>query len=389
MIRLLTVVGARPQIIKAAALSRAIRQHFPDTFNDCILHTGQHYDRNMSQIFFDELNIPQPDINLGIGSGTHGRQTAGMIEGIEKILLELSPDFVILYGDTNSTLAGALASAKLGIDVIHIEAGLRSFNKKMPEEINRIACDHVSTLLFSPTLTGINNLVREGFSRQSKPPYTIDNPAIFHCGDVMYDNSLYFSALAENRPGILTMHKLVPGHYILGTIHRDSNTDDPSRLTSIFEAFQAIAEIHKITIFLPLHPRTKKLLKKNLPESLLTAIQKNSSIKIVEPVSFLDMILLEKNARLIITDSGGVQKEAFFFKKPSIVLRPQTEWTEIIENGAAILADTDGSKIKYAFEYFENQITNNFPPVFGDGNAANFICEKIIETYNYKNTQKK
>jgi UDP-GlcNAc3NAcA epimerase len=383
MITILTVVGARPQIIKAAALSRIIRQKFSDRITEYILHTGQHYDQNMSQVFFDELSIPEPDFNLEVGSGEHGRQTAQMIEGIEKVLKELTPDFLVVYGDTNSTLAGAIAASKVGIDIIHIEAGLRSFNKTMPEEINRIMCDHVSTLLFSPTETGIKNLISEGFRPDKAPPYNIDRPAIFHCGDVMYDNSLHFAKLAGERSDILSRHNLKAGEFILGTIHRNNNTDDKSRFTAIFDALNTISRDRQITVFLPLHPRAQKQLKNLLPIYLLVEMNQNPFLKIAEPVSFLDMIQLEKNAVMIVTDSGGVQKEAYFFQKPSVILRPQTEWVEIVEQGAAMLADADKEKIIAAFDHFSEQETKKYPPIFGDGRAAEFICEKIIETHHY------
>lgn len=383
MIKLLTIVGARPQIIKAAALSRTIQKFFKKEIKEYILHTGQHYDENMSQVFFDELNIPKPDFNLEVGSGAHGVQTARMIEGIEKILLDLKPEYLVVYGDTNSTLAGAIAASKIGVDVIHIEAGLRSFNKKMPEEINRIACDHVSTLLFSPTATGIENLIREGFSESARQPFSIDNPAIFHCGDVMYDNSLFFADLAGKQSEILTKYNLSQNEFILGTIHRDSNTDDPKRLTAIFEALNAIARERQINIILPLHPRTGKMMKNNLPLYLYIELFSNPYLKIVPPVSFLDMIQLEKNARMIVTDSGGVQKEAYFFKKRAIILRPETEWVELVENGTAKLVDADTSKMKAAVEYFLNVTDLEFPPLFGDGKAAEFICKKIIEQHRF------
>jgi len=379
MINILTIVGARPQIIKAAALSRTIQKFFNKEIKEYILHTGQHYDENMSQVFFNELNIPKPDFNLGVGSGLHGVQTAKMIEGIEKILLESKPDYLVVYGDTNSTLAGAVAASKIGVDVIHIEAGLRSFNKKMPEEINRIACDHVSTLLFSPTATGIKNLVREGYSESARSPFTIDNPAIFHCGDVMFDNSLHFADLAEKQSAILTKYNLPPNEFILGTIHRDSNTDDPKRLTAIFDALNTIAHERQINIVLPLHPRTDKMMKNTLPLNLYVEMVNNPFLKIIPPVSFLGMIQLEKNARLIITDSGGVQKEAYFFKKPAIILRPQTEWVELVENGTARLVDADKPNIIAAFEFFFSKNDLEFPPLFGDGKASEFICKTIIE----------
>ncbi len=379
MIKLLTIVGARPQIIKAAALSRAISNSFSGTIGEKILHTGQHYDENMSQVFFEELNIPRPDYNLEVGSASHGVQTARMIAGIEEKLLELQVDFLILYGDTNSTLAGAIAASKLQVPVVHIEAGLRSFNKSMPEEINRIMCDHVSSLLFSPTKTGIRNLVNEGFRENNKPPFTMDHPGLFHCGDVMYDNSLHFAQIADEKSSVLEKFGVEPGGYVLGTIHRNNNTDDPKRLTAIFESLHRISRNHHIDIVLPLHPRTSKMMKQNLDAKLLKKLTENPYMKTGDPVSFLDIIRLEKHARMVITDSGGVQKEAYFFKKPCIILRPQTEWVELVSNGTAIVADAERARITGAFEYFTEKTELEYPPVFGDGHAAEFICKQIIK----------
>ncbi|MHC1775828.1 MAG: non-hydrolyzing UDP-N-acetylglucosamine 2-epimerase [Lentimicrobium sp.] len=377
MIKIVTVIGARPQIIKAAALSRAISTGFKDKIKEIIVHTGQHYDANMSQVFIDELGIPAPDYNLGVGSGSHGRQTAAMIEGIEKILLDEKPDFLILYGDTNSTLAGAVAASKLRIPIAHIEAGLRSFNKSMPEEINRIMCDHASTLLFSPTLTGYRNLIREGFSAQNQPLFTSDNPGIFHCGDIMFDNSLHFAGIAEERSDVLKQWGLEKESYLLATIHRDNNTDIPERLQGIFSALNRVSMEHNLSIALPLHPRTSGLLKQNLPAGLFEAITGNPLIKIMPPVSFLDMIKLEKHARIVITDSGGVQKEAYYFGKPCIIARPETEWVEIVEAGAGIIADANEQAIVSAVTDFIHHPPVTFPNVFGDGKAAEFICRTI------------
>ena len=372
------MVGARPQIIKAAALSRTIAAEFSDKITEIILHTGQHYDDNMSKVFFDELGIPIPEINLNVGSGSHGVQTARMIEGIEEELLRIKPDYLVVYGDTNSTLAGAVAASKIHVPIAHIEAGLRSFNKTMPEEINRIMCDHASTLLFSPTLTGVKNLQKEGFRPDAQPPFSSDNPAVFHCGDVMFDNSLWFAAKAELHSRILEKNNLEPGKYILGTIHRDNNTDQPQRLSAIFDALHEISECYQTDVFLPLHPRTSKLLDKNMDEGLLKKVRSNPRFKIVDPVSFLDIIQLEKNAQLICTDSGGVQKESYFFEKPCIILRPQTEWVEIVENGTAMIVDADKEKILEAFAYFSKNTSLTYPPVFGDGRAARFICNQMV-----------
>jgi len=352
MIKIITVIGARPQIIKAAALSRAIRNNFSNEIYEIIVHTGQHYDKEMSAVFFDELSIPKPDYNLHVGSSNHGVQTAQMIGGIEKILLKESPDYIVLYGDTNSTLAGAIAASKISIPIIHIEAGMRSYNKSMPEEINRIVSDHVSTLLFSPTKTGYRNLLREGF-KENEPPFTIDNPGIYHCGDIMYDNNLFFSEIAEKKSTILETRLLKPYSFILGTLHRAVNTDDPRKLTSIFSAITKISETEKMIFVLPLHPRTTKILKNNLKESIYKKSQNNPFIKIIPPASFLDMMMLEKNALMILTDSGGVQKEAFFFKKPCIIIRSESEWVEIVECGLGIITDADETRIHNAFKHFK------------------------------------
>jgi len=383
MIKILTIIGARPQIIKAAALSRAIRESFSDKIHEVLLHTGQHYDQNMSEVFFEQLGIPQPDYNLNVGSGAHGKQTATMITGIEEVLLKEQPDFLVLYGDTNSTLAGAIAASKLHIPIVHIEAGLRSFNKNMPEEINRIMCDHASTLLFSPTLTGIHNLESEGFKMDNVSPFTIDNPGVFHSGDVMYDNSLFFAALSDDQSKVLGELGLDEGkRFILSTIHRDNNTDQPERLNGIFEALYQISIRKDIDIVLPLHPRTAKLLKQNLEPGLYANIIHHSKIHLIAPVSFLDMIALEKKAVLVMTDSGGVQKEAFYFGKPCIIMRPETEWVEIVEHGAGMICDADTERILEAVMHFMGEAQPSFPKIFGDGKAAWFICEQLLKNKN-------
>jgi UDP-GlcNAc3NAcA epimerase len=375
-LKILTIIGARPQIIKAAALSRAIKTHFTTKIQEVIVHTGQHYDSNMSQVFFDELGIPAPNYNLEVGSASHGKQTAQIISGIEEILLKEKPAYIILYGDTNSTLAGAIAASKIHIPIVHIEAGLRSFNKAMPEEVNRILCDHISTLLFTPTKTGYNNLLSEGF-KKNEGFFSADHSGVFHCGDVMYDNSIFFSEIAEEKTSMLSDLNLKNKKFILATIHRDHNTDNPIRLQAIFEALLEIAEEKKIQIVLPLHPRTKKKLA-GLPKELQAILAETTAIQIIPPVSFLEMIALEKNAQLVITDSGGVQKEAYYFHKPCVILRPETEWVEIIEAGTGILADAKKEKIKDAvnallYKAFE------FPSIYGDGKAAEFICQTLID----------
>jgi UDP-GlcNAc3NAcA epimerase len=379
--RIITVIGARPQIIKAAALSRVILNDFQE-IEEIIVHTGQHYDKNMSDIFFTELEIPKPQINLKVGSSSHGAQTALMIDKIEKVMLEYSPNAVVVYGDANSTLATAIAASKLHVPIVHIESGLRSFNKKMPEEVNRILCDHVSTLLFSPTKSGYNNLLNEGFSKENSNNASADSPNIYHCGDIMYDNSLYFSKLSDKNSGILEKLNLQNEKFILATVHRNDNTDSKIKLKDLFSTFLQITEIHQLKIILPLHPRTSKMMEQLLDSQLLKKIQESNLLTIIDPASFLDMIALEKNAELIITDSGGVQKEAYFFKKPCIILRPQTEWVEIVETKSAVISDTNSKIILEATERFLSNPDLKFPEVFGDGNAASFIAKEMHNQFS-------
>lgn len=381
MLKIVTVIGARPQIIKAAALSRAIQKSFSNQILEIILHTGQHYDHNMSNVFFEELGIPSPDYNLGVGSASHGVQTAEMMKGIESVLLKEKPACLVLYGDTNSTLAGAVAASKLHIPVAHIEAGLRSFNKAMPEEINRIVCDHCSTLLFSPTFSGVTNLIREGFRPNNKPPFTADNPGIFHCGDVMYDNTLCFSEAARLKTRIISQQNLHPNQFVLATIHRPANTDDPHRLEAILSALNRIAETSDMHVVVPLHPRTAKIAAQLPGNSIFEKLTNNPKVRIIAPASFLEMTVLEANAAIIITDSGGVQKEAYFFGKPSVILRRETEWIEIVENNCAILADADPDEIFKAFHYFASNPPKKYLPLFGDGHAAEFICSELIRNF--------
>ena len=375
--KLVTIIGARPQIIKAAALSRAIRNHYADQIQEVIVHTGQHYDDNMSQVFFDELQIPRPDYNLHVGSASHGVQTARMTEGIEELLIKEQPDFIVLYGDTNSTLAGAVAAAKIHVPIVHIEAGLRSFNKSMPEEINRIVCDHCSTLLFTPTKAGLDNLKREGFPMDNNGPFTINNPKVYHCGDIMYDNSLHFANIAEEKTDIIQHLELKGKPSILATIHRDSNTDYPERLSAIFDSLIELSK--ESPIVLPLHPRTAKLLKTNLSNEKQTLVFSSNNIKLIPPVSFLEMIALERHAQLVMTDSGGVQKEAYFFKKPCIILRHETEWVEIVQTGNAILADANEGRIMQAWTHFKDNPPTMFPEIFGDGHAAEFMLDQMLK----------
>jgi len=310
--KICTVVGARPQFVKAAVVSRELRK----VHEEILVHTGQHYDARMSGIFFDDLEIPHPDYNLGVGSGSHGAQTAQMLIGIEEVLLATEPDCLLVYGDTNSTLAGALAAAKLHIPVAHVEAGLRSFNRRMPEEINRVVTDHLAALLFAPTDTAVRHLAAEGISFST----------VHQVGDVMYDASIFYAAKAEVGSHILEELALDPERYLLATVHRAENTDHPLRLQAILGALQAVSR--ELTVVLPLHPRTRKIIAESTELSVLT-----EGIRIIEPVGYLDMIRLEQQTALIVTDSGGVQKEAFFFRTPCVTLRDETEWVELVETG--------------------------------------------------------
>ncbi len=358
--KILTILGARPQFIKASAFSRALLA-FPD-MNEIIVHTGQHYDENMSDIFFEELAIPKPNYYLNIGSGSHGLQTGKMLEKIEEVLLKEQPDWVLVYGDTNSTLAGALAAAKLHIPIAHIEAGLRSFNKKMPEEINRILTDHCAILLFAPTNVAKQHLLNEG----------IETDKIHITGDIMYDTALYFAELSSQKSKILEQLALKPKKYVLATIHRAENTDHKERLTNIFNALLQLCS--EIDIVLPLHPRTKKYLN---TYNLLNKLPSN--LHLIEPIGYLDMVQLEKNAALIATDSGGVQKEAFFYDVPCVTLRDETEWVELVDLGwNKLTPPTNTQEIMENIKYFlENQPKKVENP-YGNGNTARLIIEKLI-----------
>jgi UDP-GlcNAc3NAcA epimerase len=312
---------------------------------------------------------------LNVGSGSHGKQTAAMLDGIEEILLKEKPHCLVVYGDTNSTLAAAIAAVKIYIPVVHIEAGLRSFNKAMPEEINRIACDHCSTLLFSPTKTGYNNLLKENFNPANKPPFTADKPGIYHCGDVMYDNTLFFAEIADKNTKIIDDLGLKGKQFILLTIHRNNNTDDPERLNSILHTLNQISIENKLDIVFPAHPRTSKMLEQGHGKNILNELKANKLFHIIPPASFLEMLTLEKNCTMVFTDSGGVQKEAFFLHKPCVVMRAETEWTELVECGNSILTEADTKRIKDAFTHFTLKKDFNYPPIFGDGKAAEFICK--------------
>ncbi|KIX11401.1 non-hydrolyzing UDP-N-acetylglucosamine 2-epimerase [Dethiosulfatarculus sandiegensis] len=317
---IVTVIGARPQFIKAAVTSRLLAYH--DDMQDILLHTGQHYDTVMSQIFFDELMIPEPSYNLGVGGGTHGQNTGRMLEAIEKVLIKEKPDWVLVYGDTDSTLAGALAAVKLQIPIAHVEAGLRSFNRRMPEEINRVLTDHAAQVLFAPTTPAVENLAKEGISKDK----------IHQVGDVMYDAALFYAQKAEEKSYILNELGLKSQDFILATVHRPQNVDNPALLANIIQAFDKIAD--EIPVVFPVHPRTRNKLKK-----LTQKINSKDSFKLIEPVGYLDMVMLEKNAAAIATDSGGVQREAFFHNVPSVVLRDETEWVELLRLGWSRLAN--------------------------------------------------
>lgn len=378
MIKILTVIGARPQIIKAAAISRSIREKYSNQVEEKILHTGQHYDQNMSAVFFEELGIPQPDFNLGVGSGKHGEQTAKMIAGIEEILMNEHFDGILLYGDTNSTLAGAVAASKTHVPIFHVEAGLRSHNMAMPEEINRIVCDQLSSILFPPTETGMKNLREEGFLKSKAQFKNGKERLVVNSGDVMFDNSLYFRELAKEKCDIIHRLGLTNNGYVLATIHRDNNTDSQERLTSIFQALLDIADRDWVKIVIPLHPRTKKLLPLNLTPSVYERLKESERVSIIPPASFFEIIELERHARLVMTDSGGVQKEAFFFARPCVILRPETEWVEIVEHKAGILADADYDRILNAYQELTGKPVT-FPPLFGNGKAAETILETILD----------
>lgn len=361
MKKIMTVLGARPQFVKASVVSRALREEA--SLDEVVVHTGQHYDANLSQVFFDELEIPSPNFHLGIGSGPHGKQTGEMMIKLEELLLSEKPDLLLIYGDTNSTLAGALAASKLHIPIAHVEAGLRSYNRRMPEEVNRILADQLSSLLFTPTLQAVQNLRQEGYA----------DSRIVEVGDVMYDAALYYLEKALHKSKILEQLNHRPKDYILATIHRAENTNEILRLKNIFTALERINRLKGV--ILPLHPRTRHLLEQHFPGWI-----SRLSIHIIEPIGFFDMILLEKQAALIITDSGGVQKEAFFYQIPCLTLRDQTEWVETVEFGwnklvPPIDADTIYEEAQKALN-MQGQ-ASNYP--YGKGNASQLIVQNLKE----------
>lgn len=353
MKKIVSVVGARPEFIQAAPLSKKLRERFTEV----LVHTGQHYDPNMSGVFFKELGLPKPDYNLGVGSGSHGEQTGKMLIEIEKVLLKERPDVVVIFGDTNSSLAGALAAAKLHIKVAHVEAGLRSFNRLMPEELNRVLIDHLSDFLLCPTETAVRNLKKEGITK-----------GVFNTGDVMYDSVLQFYKKAEKESEIMQTLNLRSKTYLYATVHRAENTDSQVNLKNIFEAFSESGE----TIVFPIHPRTRKAI-----DNYQIPISKYQNIRLVEPVGYLDNLVLMGNAKKILTDSGGVQKQAFFLKVPCITLRSETEWVETVVNGWNVLVGADKVKILNAVENFNP--TKKQSNLFGGGDAASKITDLILK----------
>ena len=353
--KIVSIVGARPQFIKAAPVQEALGEH---GHLNILVHTGQHYDDRMSRIFFTEMGIPEPDVNLGVGSGSHGAQTAAMLVGIEEILVREQPDWVIVYGDTNSTIAGAFAACKQHFPIAHVESGLRSFNRQMPEEHNRVLTDHCSDILFCPTRTAMENLARESIVTGA-----------FLVGDTMFDAVLQFGELARKRSSIVEDLDLQPEAYILATLHRPYTVDVPERLSAILETLMETGE----SIVVPLHPRTRKQV--CLLNQAFQARLQRSSIKLIEPIGYLDMLRLEQSSKLILTDSGGVQKEAYFFEVPCLTLRPETEWIETVDTGWNRIVDTDRQTI---LEHVRNGAwpTSAPPKIFGDGNAS----IKIVDT---------
>lgn len=358
-IKIVTIVGARPQFIKAATCSRVIRNRYADKLEEVLVHTGQHYDENMSKVFFEELDIPHPKYNLEISGGQHGAMTGRMLGAIEEVLVHEKPDWVLIYGDTNSTLAGALAAVKLHVPVAHVEAGLRSFNMRMPEEVNRILADRVSQLLFCPTRTAVDNLRTEGIVQ-----------GVHHPGDVMYDASLYYRERAATRSDILESLDLEAGSYILATCHRAENTDDIGRLGEIVRGLIKIAGDRRVV--LPLHPRTRNIL---VDCGMLGPL--SAAVTVIEPLPFLSMVRLEESAGVIVTDSGGVQKEAFFYSVPCVTMRDETEWVETVDSGWNGLVGADAGRLVNAVRSATRP--DAAPEFYGDGHAADKIVRMLAE----------
>lgn len=366
--KILTILGARPQFIKAASVSRAIRNHnisYDNSIKEVILHTGQHYDAKMSDVFFNEMDVPKPDYSLGCGNLSHGVMTGRMLAEIEGVIQKEKPDRVLVYGDTNSTLAGALAASKLHIPIAHVEAGLRSFNMAMPEEVNRILTDRISSYLFCPTNIALENLEDEGFPYSSPDKHM---QRIYNVGDVMYDSTLFYAEKAKQTIS-LNHWSLKEKEYALCTIHRAENTDDPNRLISIFQALQKINE--DLNVVLPLHPRTRKFIEEGKHSELL------NNLNILEPVSYLEIQRLEMGAKIILTDSGGMQKEAYFHSVPCITLRDETEWVETIESGWNKLAGANKDKILQCFENINPSSDTSF--LYGNGNSSQNILNYIYD----------
>jgi UDP-GlcNAc3NAcA epimerase len=357
MLKILTIVGARPQFVKAAALSRAIKKY---NIEEVLVHTGQHFDENMAEIFFREMEIPEPKYNLGINSLSHGAMTGRMMEEIEKVLLQEKPSVVVVFGDTNSTIAGALAASKLHIPIAHIEAGLRSFNMRMPEEINRILTDRISDYLFCPTDTAIKNLYNEGFK-------TFNNK-IENIGDVMYDVALYYSRVSEKKSKVIQEQNLGGRPFVLITLHRQENTDDLDRLNSIVTALNILSTDFEIV--LPLHPRTKNIIEKeNIKLDFST----------IEPVGYFDMIELLKNCSFVVSDSGGLQKEAFFFEKHCLVIRDETEWTELVNLGYNYMVGADKELIIQKAKEAADSKTSFKARPYGLGDSADKIVKYLMK----------
>jgi UDP-GlcNAc3NAcA epimerase len=353
--KILTVVGARPQFVKAAVVSRCLAAD--SNFEECIVHTGQHYDAGMSDIFFEELEIPRPHESLGIGGGSHGQNTGRMLEAVEQVIKSERPDWVLVYGDTDSTLAGALAAVKLHVPIAHVEAGLRSFNRRMPEEINRVLTDHASTLLFAPTKTAVQNLAAEG----------IKGPSVALAGDVMYDAALFYAAKAQVASTILSALKLSWREFTLATIHRPVNTDNPEMLRTILSCLGSSG----LPVIFPMHPRTRIKIKES-------GISIPTTVRIIEPVGYLDMVQLERHARLIVTDSGGVQKEAYFHSIPCVTVREETEWTELLECGANRLVGTDWDALRRWVSTDIPEFPKDAPAdLYGDGRSGLSILDSL------------
>jgi len=382
--RIITIVGARPQIIKASAISRMIVSKFSGKLEEIIIHTGQHYDTNMSRLFFDELGIPKENYNLQVGSGSHAVQTARMMISLDEIIDKENPDGILLYGDTNSTVAAALVAVKKQIPVFHVEAGVRSFKKRNPEEVNRLIADHLSTLLFVPTKSGMDNLKNENIYNRALP-LGPDNPKVVYCGDIMFDNTIFFKKKMQSNYSFVKEQKIDLKNFILVTIHRPVNTDNPEKLLEIFTAFETIAKEKNIQFVIPLHPRTKStVLKGDFPE--IKNIFNNPLIKIIDPVSFIEMTYLEANSIMIMTDSGGVQKEAYFHKKPCLILNDSTAWPELVDAGCAFLTNVGKNRIVELFySALDKKDKMQFPDMFGDGNGSETIVNEVISFFEQRN----